>query len=364
MTDLRIADTPDLLTAEWFTSALSPALEGRKVTRVALAAVGTGQMCDSLRASLTFDGPTAVPSTLIAKLPAADETSRATARSMGSYENEVRFYQQLAGDLPMRTPEVWYADIDVETASFVLLLEDLANSRAGDQLAGCSVEQAQVAVDELVKLHAPRWGDAGLAEYPWLHRDPEMGQQLMMNLIPMMWDGFQRRYDAELTAEVREAGSQLVDHLAGYVLAETSPWTVVHGDYRLDNLLFPPPDRPDLDVVAVDWQTLSRGLPARDLAYLLGTGLESDLRAAHERDLVEAYRLALGTHGVDLDAVTQRQAWDDYRLAMLQGPLVTVFGCAYGTRTERGDAMFAAMARRSARAIRELGTLELAAALA
>ena len=101
-----------------------------------------------------------------------------------------------------------------------------------------------------------------------------------------------------------------------------------------------------------------------DLAYLLGTGLESDLRAAHEEELVEAYRLALGTHGVDLDAVTRRQAWDDYRLAMLQGPLVTVFGCAYGTRTERGDAMFAAMARRSARAIRELGTLDLAAALA
>ena len=51
--------------------------------------------------------------------------------------------------------------------------------------------------------------------------------------------------------------------------------------------------------------------------------------------------------------------WDDYRFAMLQGPLVTVFGCAYGTRSERGDAMFAVMLARSCAAIRDLGSLTL-----
>ena len=80
---------------------------------------------------------------MIAKLPAADETSRATARSLGSYENEVRFYQLLAPELPMRTPAVYYADIDVETASFILLLEDMAPAQQGDQLRGCSPETAR-----------------------------------------------------------------------------------------------------------------------------------------------------------------------------------------------------------------------------
>ncbi|MDQ4054083.1 MAG: choline kinase family protein [Actinomycetota bacterium] len=51
------------------------------------------------------------------------------------------------------------------------------------------------------------------------------------------------------------------------------------------NLLFPP-DGAD-GVVAVDWQTLSLALPARDLAYLLGTGPAPDGRA-HERDLLPA----------------------------------------------------------------------------
>jgi hypothetical protein len=44
---------------------------------------------------------------------------------------------------------------------------------------------------------------------------------------------------------------------------------------------------------------------------------------------------------------------------MLQWPLVAVLGCGYGTRTERGDEMFATMVRRSCAAIRDLGTLDL-----
>ncbi len=41
----------------------------------------------------------------------------------------------------------------------------------------------------------------------------------------------------------------------------------MHGDYRLDNMLFDP-DR--TRVTVVDWQTLGSGLPARDLAYFTG----------------------------------------------------------------------------------------------
>jgi hypothetical protein len=94
------------------------------------------------------------------------------------------------------------------------------------------------------------------------------------------------------------------------------------------------------------------------VAYFLATSLEATDRRAHERDLVAAYHDALVAHGVsdyDLDA-----CWDDYVFAMLQGPLVSVFGCAYGARTERGDRMFAVMVARSCAAIRDLGTLELA----
>ena len=132
----------------------------------------------------------------------------------------------------------------------------------------------------------------------------------------------------------------------------------MHGDYRLDNLLFPPDGGPG--VVAVDFQTLSLALPARDLAYFLGTSLTVEDRRAHERDLVAAYHAALTSYGV-VD-YSLEQCWDDYVFAMIQGPLVSIFGCAYGARTERGDRMFAAMIARSCAAIRDLDTLALVAA--
>ena len=151
---IPIADAPEALTPSWLTIALtdSGVLDGARVVKATSQPIGTGQMCDCVRLDIHYDRPTDAPDSIVAKLPAADETSRATAKALRSYENEVRFYQQLAPELPIRTPTVYYADIDVESASFVLLLEDLAPAQQGDQLRGCSPGQAQIALQELVKL--------------------------------------------------------------------------------------------------------------------------------------------------------------------------------------------------------------------
>ena len=84
--------------------------------------------------------------------------------------------------------------------------------------------------------------------------------------------------------------------------ARPHPFAVLHGDYRLDNLLFDPDGA---DVVAVDWQTLAVGPPARDLAYFLGTSLTVDDRRAAERELVaELPRGALRPRRVGLRGPT------------------------------------------------------------
>ena len=51
--------------------------------------------------------------------------------------------------------------------------------------------------------------------------------------------------------------------------------------------------------------------------------------------------------------------WRDYRLGVVQAPLLTGLGSAFASSTERGDDMMLAMLQRGCRAIRELGTLEL-----
>ena len=55
----------------------------------------------------------------------------------------------------------------------------------------------------------------------------------------------------------------------------------------------------------------------------------------------------------------QSTCWHDYRLGMIQVPLISALGCAFAIESERGDDMMAAMLRRGCRAIRDLGTLEL-----
>jgi hypothetical protein len=107
----------------------------------------------------------------------------------------------------------------------------------------------------------------------------------------------------------------------------------------------------------VDWQTITVGLPARDLAYFLGTSLDSDLREATESELVKAYHRRLLEHGVTDYSVSQ--CWDDYRIGMLQVPLLTTFGYAFAAATDRGDEMVLAMLTRGCRAIRHLETIEL-----
>ena len=279
-------------------------------------------------------------------------TSRATGLSLRSYEIEVRFYQQLAPELPMRTPHVLYADIDVATGSFVLLQEDMAPARQGDQLDGCTIEQATVAVDELVKLHAPRWGDAALAELDWLHRDPEGNRAFMTMFLPNLWGGFRERYRDQLGPEVHEAGDPLFAALGTYMDPGDTPLTVVHGDYRLDNLLFDPSPG-GVPIAVVDWQTAVHGAGLQDVSYFIGAGFASaSERAAHEETLVRRYHdglVAAGVEGYGWD-----QCWTDYRRFSYAGLIMALAASMLVEQTERGDEMFMAMAHRHSRHILDL----------
>lgn len=343
---IPIADHPAALTPAWLTDVLTATgrLDGARVVDVVARPLGTGQMCDSFRLSLGFDGPTQAPATVVAKLPAADAASRSTAVQMRSYEKEVRFYQVLAPDLPVRTPGVHHADIDLGTGAFTLLLEDLAPAEQGDQLIGCTPDEAALAMDELVRLHATRWGDPALAELGWLANDTGDGRRSLAALLPLLWDGFRDRYGSSVEPHVRQAGDVLFAHMEAYLAPPDDPGTIVHGDFRLDNLLF---DRTpgSASVAVVDWQTCTVGPGPWDVAYFLGAGLDEHDRREAEVDIVRRYHGALVDGGVDY-------GWDDcwlaYRRGTWSGLLMAVGASMLVERTPRGDQMFLTMAARHA----------------
>jgi aminoglycoside/choline kinase family phosphotransferase len=345
---LAIAETPEALTPEWLTAALAAGghLGEARVVAAETTPVGTGQMCDSVRVALTYDGPTEAPPTLVAKQPAADPTSRATALSLRSYEKEVRFYQELAPTLAVRTPGVLHADIDPATAGFVLLMEDLAPATAGDQLAGCDAEAAALAVRELVNLHAPRWGDESLTALDWLHSESPDGHEMAATMLAMLWDGFRQRYANDVLPHVSRAGDALFTGMRAYLGGSASPATVIHGDYRLDNLLFFPAPASRLAGV-VDWQTCALGPGVRDVAYFLGAGLDPAERARVEEGMVRDYHAGLEAAGVA--GYAWDTCWEEYRLGSFAGLLMAVGASMMVARTARGDQMFLTMADRHAR---------------
>ncbi|WP_232676511.1 phosphotransferase family protein [Nocardioides sp. R-C-SC26] len=350
----RLVTTPEELTESW-----ASAVFGAEIREVRREQVGTGQIgtCFRLHLDAMDDSGSRVPASVLVKLPAADPGTRELVA--GTYRGEIRFYAELAPTVAIRVPACHLAVSTDSGAEFTLVMADLAPAEQGDQIAGCDRARAEDAVVNLAGLHGPRWCDPALLDIDGLTLsgpdDAAMLAELYGPTNELFLDGIGHLLDDDTAATLRD----VVPHIEAWTLARAERFGLVHGDYRLDNLLFPPDVGQGYPggVVAVDWQTLSLGLPGRDLAYLLGTSLDVELRREHERALVAAYHQALLGFGVT--DYSFDDCWDDYRFAMLQGPLVAIFGCAYGTRTARGDAMFAAMVTRACAAIRDLGSLAL-----
>jgi aminoglycoside phosphotransferase (APT) family kinase protein len=136
-------------------------------------------------------------------------------------------------------------------------------------------------------------------------------------------------------------------------LAE-EPTTMIHGDFRADNLFF----EPDGSVAAVDFQLIGTGRGAYDLAYFVTQSLTREDASRHERALFDRWITALVAAGVpEADLVT---AWEDYRAAAL---FCLVYPVVAWRGMDAGDPRQASLATtmldRFDRAVAELDLAEL-----
>lgn len=329
------------LTADWLTEAFEPAFGGAVVTAVSSSPIGTGQVAETRRLSLTWNLPGAGPASVVAKVPSPDEASRNAARAMRTYQVEAGFYADVARTVAARTPQCWCSRWDPDSDDYVVLLEDLAPAEPGDQLGGCSVDDVALAMRELVGLHAPRWGDPTMADLPWLQGTSAETAAMFGALLGALLPGFVERFAASVPADVLALAERFVPRVERYLLGYGGASTVVHGDFRLDNLLFGGPR-----VAVVDWQTVAIGAGTADLAYFVGGSLDPAERAGAEDSIVRDYHRRLLSAGVD-------QTWDDcwagYRRHAFGGLLMAILASQIVGRTERGDAMFTVMATNAGR---------------
>ena len=114
------------------------------------------------------------PRSIIAKFPSTTLEMNNRPGTIFAYEREVRSYQEIASLTTLPTPACYYGDIDTETGTHVLLLEDLAPAVSGSRVAGCSPNQAELTVRHIARFHADWWESPQLNKKSWLSnaRDP------------------------------------------------------------------------------------------------------------------------------------------------------------------------------------------------
>lgn len=335
------------LSRAWLAEAL-----GTEVRSASVEPIGTGQTSSTYR--LTIDADGCAP-TLVAKFAEGPEDSR--LRVATAHRNEVGFYQQLAPTVNVRVPECRYAAVSDDGASFTLLLEDVSPRRPGRQADGCSFGEATEAVESLGRLHASRWNDPSLSKVDFLVPLTQERAAFLADLARTATDQFVARYGGELDADDVLTLRSVAEVLFAWQVNHPEPFSLVHGDYRLDNLMLDPAGR---DIVVVDWQTLTVALPGRDLGYFIGTSFPTEQRREQEGQLVATYYGELRAQGVE--GYTLDRCSADYRIGLLHGPMITVIGSMTSTGTRGGpaDEMFLSMARRSCAAVRDHHAIEAA----
>ncbi|MCK9485178.1 MAG: ecdysteroid 22-kinase family protein [Dehalococcoidia bacterium] len=350
------------LTPEWFTGALRNcgALgDACSVAAIEVKQLGEGEgfLGELGRVHLTYvDG--AGPASVIAKFPSPIPENRALGMTFGSYEKEILAYRELGPHFTVKVPQCFFGEFETRKRAetvvqrvlaflpdavtirllnslmsqagkserrFGLLLEDLGAARVGDQVKGCTPAEAELALRTLARLHAAFW-ESPLLDRTWL-LPADDAVAVQHAIYRRAWPVFEQRFHDALTPEMRAISAWNDVHGPDLIhRVSRSPRTLLHGDFRADNIMFHD-DGPE-PMTIIDWQGVMTGNPMIDVAYFLRPNMATEDAEAHEAGLVDAYHEALveaGVRGYSLQDCRRDyvlgQLWVMHRGVLLIGTL-------------------------------------------
>ena len=346
--DMALPSMPDGLTADWLSSALTRAgllRGGARVVDVQQTQVGAGagMMSELARLRLTYDiDDASLPVTLIAKFPSRNANNRGVAMAYRLYERETRYFAELATSSTAYSPHTWVSTMQGD--NFLILMEDMADYRVGDQVIGADLHESELMIDELARLHASFWNRVD--DLTWVpHIANSYHADNMLALIRAAWPNMARIFADFVDPSLAARGDEFIAALPALQLAmDTPPITLLHGDFRMENVFFgtQPHHRP---TAIIDWQGPLRGRGMVDVGLMLGQSTQHAVRSAHERQLVRRYIERLAEHGVR--EYTFDVAWEHYRLAQCYNwAYVAVVSGTLDTANEHGFAWMSQMVAR------------------
>ena len=320
-------------TADWFTDLFQEQY-GAAVLDVSREVIGTGVgfVGEIHRCLLSWDANRDdLPASVIVKVPSKLPLNRSLGEGLQLYEREVTAYQELSSDMGLPMPNVLYSAMDddptpwlesvinflftrlplggvswltvkfLELASknpklrrYVLVLEDISDARPPSQVEGGSLDDALISLATLAKFHAHHWmseKSIAVSDRIWaVNRLPKVIQASYARNREEFVSRFGDLVGDEKMKVIDDAQGRLEDLLAPLA---RDPWTLLHGDYRLDNIMF----RPNGEIVVIDYQLLCKGRPGWDVTYFITTALSADHKS-EEETMLKHYHETLLLEGI------------------------------------------------------------------
>jgi hypothetical protein len=318
-----LPDNPTRITPAFLMPVLRSAgvLQQATITKVDAKPLAGGAGFNAQLACLylTYDRHEAkAPRSLIAKLPTLQIELQQNAAVFRPGMRECWFYRHGTVRTPLNVPRCFYNAVDAATGESFLLLEDLTPGRTGNRMDGASIEEAKLALQSLAALHAAWWEVDPVTEPELLQLmdNAQEAQNLVGQLYQKAWPQFLERFAFQIPDEVRQLGGYLVGHIPeAEALLDPSPRTLIHGDFRLENMIFGTRDGQPVCWV-IDWEDVILWNGMFDVAWFLGGCLPVE-KSDQEEELLRWYYQALTQAGVK--GYPWAQCYHDYRCAMLSG---------------------------------------------
>ncbi len=333
-TDLaEVPTSPEALTNEWLTAALCSRHPGARVSGFT---VGAGSEGSTSRAPLTVTYNAAgraagLPVEVFAKATPKLTSRLITVPSAALY-TEVQFYNTIQPSLKIETPVAYYATVDQKSGRSMFLLEDISRTRncTFGNVTELYVDRAK-AEDQmrlLATLHATFWDSPRLqSDLAWMNTSLKFQIDVnnMISFEKRSLVGLERAADVvprSLHGRGREIYSAAMRSLQAHA---REPMTVVHSDVHLNNWYVTGDGRMGL----CDWQILTRGNWAMDVAYAMTSALTVADRRAWERELIEIYLDQLKVSGGPTD-LSFDHAWQLYRQQVFHGLIFWLYTIGHG----------------------------------
>lgn len=271
-----------------------------------------------------------LPQTAFAKGTASGTAQRVLGSVFGLAEYEARFY----GEVQPAVAELTLTPYLVRWGRggrYLILLEDLGARpdatfyQAGDEPP---LSHSLGLMDAFGALHGRFWCSPRFdRQLSWVTVDRRLpGHALTPPLLRLCAKRFLAQ-DRDLPQTVRRLTELCMDGRPELDRArEALPYTLIHGDSHTGNTYALGDGRSGL----YDWQRVHRANGIRDVAYYIAPSLSTESRRAHERQLLECYLDRLAASGAGSATPTYAQAYDIYRLMMVDSWIAIVATLAIG----------------------------------